>query len=51
MVHRYTKEVGEIGDCHRAVGPGASAVDGVSVNYVCLIVGCDVVGVAAVPVI
>ena len=49
--HRYTKKVGKIGDCHRAVGPGAGAVDRVSVNHICRIVGSDIVGVAAVPVI
>lgn len=51
LVHRHAEEVGKIGHGYRAIGPGAEAVDLVSVNHVCRSFRCDIVGVAAVPVI
>ena len=51
LIHRHAEEVGEIGDGDGSVGPGAGAVDGVPVDHVCRTPSCDIVGVAAVPVI
>ena len=51
LVHGHAEEVGEIGNRDRSVGPSFGAVDLVPVNYICRIVGCDIVGVTAVPVI
>lgn len=51
LSHGDPEEVGEKGHGNRPVGPGAGAVNRVSVNHVCRIIGCDIVGDATVAVI